>query len=380
MFEPTIDFIRSVFDTDQFIPLHEPKFIGREKEYLNDCIDSTFVSYVGKYVTQFEEMIRDISGAEHAVATVNGTVALHMAMIVAGVERGDEVITQPLTFVATCNAISYAGASPVFVDVDRQTLGMSPDSLEAFLEKHVVRKDDGFCYDQSSGKRIGGCMPMHTFGHPVVIDQIAEICSRYGITLIEDSAESLGSKYKEKATGTFGKVGVYSFNGNKTVTCGGGGVIITDDEAWAQRAKHITTTAKVPHPWEYVHDEIGYNYRLPNINAAVACAQLEHLDAYIDNKRDLAGLYTEFFKGQGISFVEEPAHCYANYWLNAVILENREQRDQFLRQTNDAGVMTRPAWTLMNKLDMFKTTTPHDLSQAEWLEDRLVNIPSSVRL
>jgi perosamine synthetase len=380
MYDQIIKFIRETFGREGFIPLHEPKFAGNEKKYVLDAIDSTFVSSVGAYVDRFEKMISEISGSNYAVATVNGTAALQVALKLAGVRKGDEVITQPVTFVATANAISYCGAKPVFLDVDRSTLGLSADALMAFLEEGAEAGKEGMCYNRKTKRRISACVPMHTFGHPSEIDLIVDICGRYGMPVIEDSAESIGSSYKGQQTGTFGKLGIYSFNGNKTVTCGGGGAILTNDEGLAQRAKHITTTAKIPHPYEYVHDEVGYNYRLPNINAALACAQLEQLDGFIEKKRSLAEKYARFFSEMGISFFTEPKYARSNYWLNAVILSDLRERNQFLEATNKAGVMTRPAWRLLNRLEMFKDCQTDGLENARWLEDRIVNIPSSVIL
>jgi len=377
--EEIIKFIKGIFPGAGFIPLHEPRFSGNEKRYVLDCIDSTFVSSVGKYVDRFEEMICEITGAKYAIAVVNGTCALHIALKLAGVQPGDEVITQSLSFVATANSIAHCGANPIFLDVERETLGLDPTALKSFLKTHSCIKEDA-CYNKTTGKRIAACVPMHTFGHSCRIDKIAEICNHYHIALVEDSAESLGSLYKGKHTGTFGQFGVYSFNGNKTVTCGGGGAIVTNDETLAKKAKHITTTAKVPHPYEYVHDMTGYNYRLPNLNAALACAQLEQLSAFIENKRELAKRYQEFFRPLDIPFIKEPEHARSNYWLNAIILPDRKIRDAFLKATNEAGVMTRPVWQLLNKLDMYKDCQTDALENAKWLEDRVVNIPSSVRI
>lgn len=379
MFDNTIQYIREVFNsTEGFIPLHAPYFGGNEKKYLADTIDSTFVSSVGAYVNRFEELMAEITGAKYAVATTNGTVALQLSLVVAGVQAGDEVITQSLTFVATANAIAHSNATPVFIDVDRDTMGMSPDALEQFLQEHAVVKD-GAAWNKTTGKKIAACIPMHTFGFPARIDKLAEICERWHIVLIEDAAESLGSYYNGLHTGTFGKLGTFSFNGNKTVTCGGGGAIVTNDEALAKRAKHISTTAKIPHAWEFVHDEIGYNFRMPNLNAALACAQLEQLDTILANKRQLAELYRQYFSGTDIGFVYEQPGSTANYWLNCVVLNNLDERNAFLEATNNSGVMTRPIWRLMNKLDMFKHCQCGDLTNAEWLEDRVVNIPSSFR-
>jgi perosamine synthetase len=374
-----IDFVRNLYQTADFIPLHEPKFIGNEKAYVIDCIDSTFVSSVGKYVDRFEQMMADYTGAKYAVATVNGTAALHIALKLAGAGQGDEVITQSLSFVATCNAISYCGAKPVFVDVDRDTLGMSPSSLLNFLSANTTQTSAG-CINKTTGRRISAVVPMHTFGLPCRIGEIAKICEEFSIPLIEDTAESLGSYYQGKHTGRFGKLAAFSFNGNKTITTGGGGMIITDDEALAKRAKHITTTAKQPHPYEFVHDEIGYNYRLPNINAALGCAQMESLPRLLESKRAIALAYAEFFSASNIHFVAEPAHSNSNYWLNALILEDMPAREKFLKELNAAGVMSRPIWRLMNELPMFHECQSSDLTNAKWLEERVVNIPSSARV
>ena len=379
MYNEVIAHIRSLFNGgEDLIPLHAPYFGGNEKKYLLDTIDSTFVSSVGAYVTRFEEMMVEITGAKYAIATTSGTAALHLALIVAGVKPGDEVITQPLTFAATANAIAHASASPVFVDVDRDTMGMSPMALKAFLEEHVTLKD-GIAINIHTGNRIAACVPMHTFGFPLRIDEVQKICSEYNIVLIEDAAESLGSTYKGKHTGTFGLMGTFSFNGNKTVTCGGGGAIVTNDETIAKHAKHLSTTAKVPHPWEFVHDEVGYNYRMPNLNAALACAQLEQLPAILANKRALAETYNAFFRESNINFVNGIAESSPNYWLNTIIFDGLEARDGFLRETNAEKVMTRPIWRLMNKLPMYAKCVRGNLANAEWLEERVVNIPSSYR-
>jgi len=378
-YKPIIKFIRTLYhEPEAFIPLHEPRFIGNEKKYLEECIDSTFVSSVGKFVDKFEEVTAAYTGAKKAVVCVNGTEALHMALMLAGVKRDEEVITQPLTFIATANAIAYTGSQPVFVDVDRDTLGMSPASLKAFLEEYGRMHDDGYCYNKSTGRKISACLPVHIFGHPCRIDEIVEICSSYHIPVVEDAAESIGSLYKGKHTGTFGKVGILSYNGNKTITTGGGGMILTDDEELGKLAKHLTTQAKVPHAWEYVHDHIGYNYRMPNLNAALGVAQMESLDYFISKKRELAGHYKTFFGSTGIDFFTEPADSYSNYWLNAIILNDRKERDEFLEYTNREKVMTRPAWRLINKLPMFENCQVYNIENALWLEDRVVNVPSSV--
>lgn len=377
MFSETCAFIKSIYPNQEFIPLHEPRFSGREKEYVNDAIDSTFVSSVGAYVDQFEKMICDYTGAGYAVATVNGTAALHMALLVAGVEGEHEVICQPLSFVATANAIQYCGATPIFIDVDRETLGLSPKALSDFLEQNSTQKN-GQCYNRKTNRVIRACVPMHTFGHPCEIDTLTSICKQFNIQLIEDAAESLGSTYQNKQTGTFGDLGIFSFNGNKTITCGGGGMIVTNNKELAQKAKHLTTTAKIVHPYEYNHDEVGYNYRLPNLNAALACAQLEQLDIFIAKKRQVAQTYTDFFEDQPLTFITEPEQARSNYWLNSLLTKNRAERDQFLKATNGAGVMTRPVWNLLNTLTMYKNCHTDELSNAHWLAERLVNIPSSV--
>jgi aminotransferase in exopolysaccharide biosynthesis len=373
-----VEFIKSIYKKD-FIALHEPVFIGNEKKYVLESIDSTFVSSVGKYVDEVEREFAKKVGAKFAIATVNGTSALHTALVAIGVNRDSEVITQPLTFVATCNAISYTGAKPIFVDVDLDTLGMNPESLRKFLEKNCEIKDNN-CINKTTNKIVKACLPMHTFGHPCKIDEIKEICDEWKIDLIEDSAESLGSFYKEKHTGTFGKMGIFSFNGNKIITAGGGGAIVTDDEVLAKRAKHLTTTAKLPHLYEYSHDEIGYNYRMPNLNAALLLGQLENLDNFLKIKRDLAKKYKKFFDKLGIKFITEPLNAKSNYWLNAILLDNKQQRDEFLEFTNQSKVMTRPIWRLMNKLPMYKDSQKTNLNNAEYLEERIVNIPSGVVL
>ncbi len=377
MFEDVINFIHNTYQTKGFIPLHEPRFVGNEKKYLNECIDSTFVSSIGKFVSEFEEKIADYVGTKFAIATSNGTSALHIALLLANVQANDEVITQPLTFVATCNAISYCGARPVFVDVDRETMGLSPKALQIFLETNTTIQNNQ-CINNVTGKVIKACVPMHTFGHSCKIDEIKNICDQYRICLIEDCAESLGSFYKDKHTGTFGQIGVMSFNGNKIITAGGGGCIVTNDEVLARKAKHLTTTAKVPHKWEYAHDMIGYNYRMPNLNAALLVAQLENLESFLLKKRELAQAYTNFFNGTIYSFVKEPKDSQSNYWLNAIILKDIQQRNLFLDETNSKDIMTRPIWTSMNKLTMFKEAQCGELTNSDWLEQRVVNIPSSV--
>ncbi|MGH8243053.1 MAG: LegC family aminotransferase [Steroidobacteraceae bacterium] len=371
-----VELLRDVYGGG-FIPLHRPVFEGNERQYLVDCIDSNFVSSVGAKVTEFEQQIADYTSCNFAVATVNGTAALHIALQLAGVGRNDEVISQALTFIATCNAISYEGAVPVFVDVDRDTLGMSPDALRGFLEAQAERREDG-CWNKTTGRRIAACVPMHTFGIPLRIAEIAAICEEWGIALVEDAAESLGSYVGGRHTGTFGRLATLSFNGNKVITTGGGGMIITNDEALAKRAKHLTTTAKIPHPYEFVHDEIGYNYRMPNLNAALGCAQMELLPKMLEIKAEVAQRYREFFAGTDIRFVEPLPGTAVNYWLNAIVLGSEQERDAFLQYTNSRDVMTRPVWRLMSRLPMFEHCQHDGLENSKWLEARVVNLPSSV--
>ena len=379
-YSKTINFIKEVFGNQEFTPLAVPVFAGNEKKYMEECIDTTFVSSVGKFVDRFEKDMAKYAGCKKAVVCVSGTNALHMSMMLVGVERDDEVLTQALTFIATCNAISYIGAHPVFIDVDKGTMGLSPDALKEWLVKNAVIKN-GQCYNKKTGRRVKACVPMHTFGHPVRIEEIANLCEEYNLELVEDAAESIGSLYKGKHTGTFGKVGAISFNGNKTITTGGGGMMLFNDEELAAHAKHLTTQAKVPHRWEFRHDHVGYNYRMPNINAALGCAQLENLDKFIASKRQLALLYAEYFKNvEDIQFFTEPEDTFSNYWLQAVILKDKEAQQKFLQQTNDNGVMTRPIWELMNRLPMFEHCENDGLKNTIWFADRVVNIPSSVRL
>jgi perosamine synthetase len=379
MYHDVVSFVHELYGTEGMVPLHVPTFRGNEKKYLNECIDTTFVSSVGKFVDRFEEMMVDYTGTQKAVVCVNGTNALHMAMLLVGVEREDEVITQALTFIATCNAISYIGAHPLFIDVDNDTMGLSPDAMEAWLKENAEIKGES-CYNRRTGRRIKACVPMHTFGHPVHLDKLVEVCNRYHIELVEDAAESLGSFYKGKHTGTFGKIGAISFNGNKTITTGGGGMLLFQDEKLGNFAKHLTTQAKVPHRWEFVHDHIGYNYRMPNINAALGCAQLEEIDHILANKRETAEKYKQFFSDkENIQFFTEPEGSKSNYWLNAVLLNDKEAQLKFLEYTNDHAVMTRPVWELMNRLPMFKDCETDGLQNTVWFADRVVNIPSSVR-
>jgi aminotransferase in exopolysaccharide biosynthesis len=374
----TILFIQDIYKTLDFIPLHAPTFGGNEKKYLLETIDSTFVSSVGAYVDQFEDSIATISKTKKAIAVVNGTSGIQVALRLVGVKPGDEVITQALTFVATANAIAYNNASPIFLDVDIDTMGLSPKAVADFLEEFGELREDG-CYNKKSGKKISACLPMHTFGFPVHMDELIEVCIAWKIPIIEDAAESLGSEYKNKPTGSIGELGVFSFNGNKIVTCGGGGAIVTNNESLGVKGKYLTTTAKVPHAFEFYHDELGYNFRMPNLNAALACAQLEQLDLFLKNKRTLALEYKAFFDDSGIKFRTETPNTKANYWLMCIELENQKERDLFLSETNNSKVMTRPIWQLMYRLPMYNNCQRDGQLNAQFLEERIVNIPSSVR-
>ena len=376
MIKQLVPFIKDLYQTNDFIPLHAPIFAGNEKNYVYETIDSTFVSSVGKFVDSFEKKIESFTGTPKAVATVNGTAALHASLYMAGVRHGDIVITQALTFVATCNAVHHMGAEPAFVDVSPVSLGLCPKALSVFLDQNAVATDQGPIHKETK-QRFQAVVPMHTFGHPVELDELIEVCREWKIALVEDAAESLGSFYRGQHTGTFGDFGAISFNGNKIITTGGGGMVLCKTLDSGKHTKHITTTAKVPHPYEFFHDEAGFNYRLPNLNAALGCAQMENLQSFIDNKRQLANTYFEFFTGTDFEFVTEPEYAKSNYWLNAVICPSHKEREKLLKQTNAEGVMTRPIWQLMHRLPMFKNAMAGNLSNSEIIETRLVNIPSS---
>ena len=364
------------------VVLHEPSFHGNEWQYVKECLDSTFVSSVGKFVDRFEAELATYTGARHAVAVVNGTAALHIALKLAGVRPGDEVLTPTLTFVATPNAVCYCGATPHFVDSDEANLGMSPLALRERLQS-IGELNQGVCVNRITGRRISAMVPMHTFGHPADLDGLLRVAHDFRLTLIEDAAESLGSFYHGRHTGTFGAMGTLSFNGNKTITTGGGGAILTNDKGLARQAKHITTTAKLPHRWAYEHDEIGYNYRMPNLNAALGCAQLEQMPEFLSAKRKLFGIYDAAFADiPGMSVLDEPFGSRSNFWLQTLRLDEGDThlRDAILSATNDAGYMTRPVWSLMHKLQHFRDCPRAPLSVAESLVRRLINIPSSAAL
>jgi aminotransferase in exopolysaccharide biosynthesis len=373
-----VEFVQNLFSTRDFVPLHAPRFEGNEQRYVKDAIDSTYVSSVGKYVDEFENRIIEYTGAKFAVATVNGTSALHIALKLSGIKKDDEVITQATTFVATCNAISYSGAVPVFVDIEDTTFGLCPIKLDEFLEEFTEIRDDGLCWNKESNRIVRACVPVHILGHPARVDMIREVCNKNNIILVEDAAEALGTKYKNKHVGRTGKFGIFSFNGNKIISTGGGGMVVTEDKCLAESAKHWTTTSKVPHEWEYYHDQIGYNYRMPNVNAALGCGQMEVLGNYVRRKRRLATNYMDWFKEKGMVSIVEPRHARSNYWLNAVVLNSLEERNKFLSYTNSHGVMTRPLWVPMHRLSIYMNCARGKLENTEWLSDRVVTIPSGI--
>lgn len=373
-----IGFIRNEFNNKDFIALHEPTFNGNEKKYLAECIESTFVSSVGPFVKKFEGLMNQITKTKKTTAVVNGTAALHVGLRLVGVKENDEVITQALTFVATANAIAYNNAHPIFLDVDIDTMGLSANAVRDFLDEFGELRDNG-CYNKKTGRRISACMPMHTYGFPVHLDELVKVCGSWKIPIVEDAAESLGSEYKGKLTGCFGEVGAFSFNGNKIVTSGGGGAITTNSLKIGKRAKFLTTTAKEPHPFKFFHKELGYNYRMPNINAALACAQLEQLPFFLEDKRNLANKYEIFFREKGIKFRTETKNTKANYWLMCIELENKKDFNNFLKDTKKSNVMTRPVWELMSNLPMYKHCQRDDQKNALFLKERIINIPSSVR-
>jgi aminotransferase in exopolysaccharide biosynthesis len=377
MNDKLINFVRDIYQTNDFIPLHVPTFAGNEKAYVMDTIESTFVSSVGKYVEDFEKHIEVYTGTAKAVATVNGTAALHTALYMAGVKSGDLVLTQALTFVATCNALYHMGAEPIFVDVSKVSLGLCPQATAEYLDANATINSDSECVHKKTGQRIKAVVPMHTFGHPVELDELLAVCLQWNLVLVEDAAESLGSLYKGKHTGTLGDFSAISFNGNKVITTGGGGMVLCKNLDAGVHTRHITTTAKVPHPYEYYHDEPGFNYRLPNLNAALGCAQMEVLPGFIKQKRVLAEQYKTLFAGSDFQFVTEPEYAQSNYWLNAIICPDSESRDLLLKESNEQGVMTRPIWQLMHRLPMFKNALKGDLKVSEWIETHLINIPSS---
>jgi len=377
MFNNFVRFVQEMYSTTELIPLHAPQFNGNEKKYLLEAIDSTFVSSVGEFVDKFEHKVAEYTGVKYAVATVNGTAALHMALQLSGVRKDTEVITQSLTFVATCNAIYYCNAKPIFIDVDKETLGLSPVSLKAFLEEYGELRNDGCCWNKKSNKKIAACLPMHTFGFPVRLQEIKKICDDYHIELVEDAAESLGSLYKNKHVGMFGKISAISFNGNKIITSGGGGMILTNSKELAIRAKHLTTTAKIAHRWNFEHDDIGYNYRLPNLNAALGVAQMEELPERLASKRIIAQHYQKWGDDYGLQFMREPYETRSNYWLNVALTQDQQQRDIMLEVTNKHDIMTRPTWSPMHKLRMNNGCQRDELINTLWIHERVVNVPSS---
>jgi aminotransferase in exopolysaccharide biosynthesis len=378
IFDRIIKFIKEIYPEENPVPLHRPVFEGNEKKYLVECIDSGYVSSVGPLVKRLEELVCEFTGSPYSVATTNGTAALHISLLLSNVKPGDLVITQPLTFVAATNSIRYAGADPVFIDIDPVTLGLSHESLAEYIKHQTTPGKDGFLHERSTGKRISACLPVDTFGHPVKIDNLVDLCEAHHISLIEDATEAIGSFYKNHHAGTFGRIGVLSFNGNKTITTGGGGMILTKDKNIAEQARYLTTQAKKDHPWEYIHDDIGYNYRMPNINAALGCAQMEQLPGIIIRKRAIASRYQSFFQGSDIQFIMEPPDSLSNYWLNAILLKDKIERNRFLKFSHENGVLSRPAWRLINRLKMYNKSRVTNIHNAEWIADRLVNLPSSI--
>ena len=377
MYDSLNSFIKDLYETNEPIYLHQPTFNGNESTYVEDSVKSPVVSSIGKYVDRFEFELEKYTLSPKSVVTVNGTSALHLSLLLADVNPGDFVITQSLTFIATCNAINYCGAKPILIDVDKDTLGLSPSAVKEWLSENAYLDNSQQCKTIKDDKPIKACVPMHTFGHAVKIDELVKVCREWNIPIIEDAAESLGSLFKSRHLGTFGKIGTLSFNGNKIITTGGGGAILSD-EIIGKKAKHLSTTAKKTHEYEYDYDEIGFNYRMPNLNAALGCAQLESIESFIKTKRNLAKIYRDFFKDYDVEFFTEPKHCRSNYWLNTIFLENRKKRDEFLKQTTSRGIMTRPIWKLMNNLPMYQNSLKGNLCNAKWLEDRAVNIPSGV--
>jgi perosamine synthetase len=374
--------IKGVLNQDKQVPLHEPLFKGNEWVYVKNCLDEGWVSSVGKYVDQFEEKLVQYTGVNYAIAVVNGTAALHLCLKLAGIELGDEVLLPALTFVATVNTVSYSGGIPHFIDSDSKSLGIDPIKLDYYLKEIAVMRN-GVCYNKKSNRTIKSVIAMHTFGHPVDLDPLLALCEKYNLELIEDAAESLGTYYKKKHTGNWGKLSALSFNGNKIITTGGGGAILTNDQRLAKLAKHISTTAKLPHRWAFFHDQVGYNYRLPNINAAIGCAQMDQIDQFIFKKRMLAEKYHHAFRNvEGVTIFTEPDYARSNYWLNVLLLDEKyaHERDPLLKAFHEQGILSRPVWVLMNKLPMFKDCPRMDLSIAESLEQRIINIPSSAKL
>ncbi|HEC2372385.1 TPA: aminotransferase LegC [Campylobacter jejuni] len=379
MFKKEISFIKSLFNKEN-IALHEPCFIGNEKKYLLECIDSGFVSSVGEFVTRFEEALKEKTKARFVIATNTGTAALHIALLANGIDENCEVITQSISFVATANAIAYTGAKPVFLDIDENTLSLSPKALEHFLENQTYQKDN-LSYNKTTHKPIKACVIMHTFGLSAHIKAIKELCEKYHILLIEDAAEALGSTYENKALGTFGKCGILSFNGNKIITGGCGGAILSDDENLAKLARHLSTTAKIPHPYEYDHDRIAYNYRLCNINAAILLAGIENLELFLENKRELAKIYKDFFKNHDkCKFIDEKSNEKSNFWLNTLLFKNENLRNIFLEECLKNNIFVRPVWKSLPSLKAFQNCQSNELINTKKLEKRLINLPSSVRI
>ncbi len=374
-----IGLIREIYKTKKIV-LHEPRFIGKEKKNLIQTIDSTFVSSSGENINLFEKKIAKITGSKYAISTSSGTAALHSSLIAVGCDSNSEVITQSLSFIAACNAIKYCGSHPIFIDVDRDSFGLSPSKLEKFLSENTEVRSDKLCWNKKTNRIIKACIPMHTFGFMMQVDKIKKICRKFNIKLIEDAAEALGSFYKKKHAGTFGDIGVISFNGNKIITTGAGGMIITNNKKYADKLKHLTTTAKKLHPWHFIHDMVGYNYRMPNLCASLGLAQLENLKFFLNDKKDLAHIYYQWGKENDFNFLRGISNCHPNYWLNTIILNNKSERDRLLEETNKKGIITRPVWTPVHKLKMYRTYSRDDMLNTNWIFNRAVSLPSSVRL
>tara|TARA_Y200000002_G_scaffold383206_1_gene404009 strand:+ start:2552 stop:3718 length:1167 start_codon:yes stop_codon:yes gene_type:complete len=374
-----ISFIRDIYKTKGVIPLHEPLFNGNEKKYVLSAINSSFVSSVGKYVNELESRIAKFTGSKYAIATCNGTSALHISLIINGCDTNTEILTQSLSFVATSNAIMYCGAKPIFIDVERDTLGMSPECLQSFLEENCEIRNDGKCWNKRTNRIISACLPMHTYGFMLRINEIKKICKSYRIPLIEDSAESMGSYLDKQHSGTFGAVSAFSFNGNKIMTTGGGGMIITDNKIYAKTAKHLTTTAKISHEWNFIHDSVGYNYRMPNLNAALGLAQLEQMKNFIKKKKKISTMYKKFADQNNLKMISGIKNTKPNNWLNILLAKDLKQRDLILRETHNHNILTRPAWEPLHLLKMYKNCQKQRLKNTMWLYKRIVCLPSSVK-
>lgn len=374
-----INFIKDYYQSSEKIFLHEPIFKGNEKKYLMDTIDSTFVSSVGQFVNEFEDKITKYTKASASVAVVNGTSAIHLALYLCKIKKNDLVITPSFTFIAICNVLSHLGAEPIFIDIERKNLGICPEALNNFLEEFAFINDEGVCVHKKTNKKIKAIVPMNAFGHPVKFDEIQRISKKWKLKIIEDGAESLGSQYKGKKCGALSDIGILSFNGNKIITTGGGGMLLFKDKKQANFAKHLSSTARIPNTEKFVHDEVAFNFRMPNLNAALGLAQFENIENYLSKKRNLASEYRNLFKGSDYLFVDEVESNKSNFWLNTIICENKKERDKLIKFSNDYDIATRPGWELMSDLPMFSDSIQDNLVNSRWIQDRLVNLPSSVK-